>query len=237
MKLADPSHYTSSWQWTKDHSRYHFDWTRRDQPGEWFTPLGRFQGDWSAELAEAEKNTETITWATRKYSPYFTEPDGTKHQSSMLRQEEHDLENIGASTDQPLTDIKEIHQLGPVLTRMSEYFGIKDPWVRLHIQKPGQMFHLHIDKLWDWCPDDPEQVVRMVVNLTDWEPGHFYSYGTCVLTHWRAGDVHLFDWPNVPHATANAGLTSRPTMIMTGVKTSRTRDLLSAATADSVYVI
>lgn len=238
--MIDPQEYqdyTSSWEWTRERSRYHFDYARRDQPGEWYFPLGRFSGDWSQDLAAAvEREKTAITWATRKYSPYFDQPDGTRVQSEMLTQEENDLREAGYDVNLALTDVIEKNEIGPTLLKMYDFFALDDAWVRLHIQQPGQMFNLHIDKLYS-REGGPDDVVRIVVHLTDWEPGQFYQYGTYTLSHWQAGDVHTFDWANVPHATANAGRSARPTLIMTGTKTDRTREILSAARADSVYNI
>ena len=231
MPKADD--YTSSWAWTRERSRYHFDYTRQDQTGEWWTPLGRFQGDWSQDLAAAfQRDTHAITWANRKDTPYYRREDGTFEQSEMIEQEENDLRDIGAPVDLELTDVAEIDAIGPTLTNMYRFFGLEDPWVRLHLQQPGQMFNLHIDKLYDRCPEDPSRIIRIVVHLADWEPGQFYCYGTQTLTHWRAGDAHVFDWPNVPHATANASRSVRPTMIMTGLATDRTQEIIAAANHD-----
>lgn len=230
--------YTSSWEWTKERSSWHFDHYRHDVTGEWWQPLGRFQGDWSQDLAQAAAaHTHAITWATRKDSPYYRHADGTFEQSKMLQQEENDLRDIGAPVDLALTDVAEQNQIGPTLTRMYEFFALEDPWVRLHLQQPGQMFNIHIDKLHDRCPENPSRVVRIMVMLSDWEPGHFYCFGTQNISHWRAGDVHTFDWPNVPHATANAGRSTRPMLIMTGLATDRTRTILESATADSRYTV
>lgn len=237
MAFTDQDQYESSWEWTRARSRYHFDYTRRDQPGEYYFPLGRFVGDWTEELADAmERMTSPITWATRKYSPYYDKEDGTKIQSTMIDQEEKDLARSGYDVNMQLTDVLEQNDIGPVISKMYEFFALDKPWVRLHIQKPGQMFNLHIDKLYDHAPD-PSDTSRIIVHLTDWEPGQFYQYGTYVLTHWHAGDIHTFDWPNVPHATANASHSLRPTIIMTGVKTARTREILAAASADKRYQI
>jgi hypothetical protein len=238
IDLSTQSEYASSWDWTVKHSKYHFDNTRQDQPGEWFTPLGRFVGDWQQELQKAiDSNLEAITWATRKYSPYYDQADGTRLQSGMLAQEEHDLESSGAPVDLVLTDVVEATEFGPVFKTMSEYFALEDPWCRLHIQRPGQMFNLHIDKLWERAPDRPEDIFRMVVHLADWEPGQFYAYGTYTMSHWRAGDVHTFDWSNVPHATANASRNLRPTMMLTGLKTEHTKELLKLADKFSIYAV
>jgi hypothetical protein len=112
---------------------------------------------------------------------------------------------------------------------MSEYFGLEDAKIRMHYQQPGQMFNLHIDKLQERCPDDPERVIRMTIMLADWEPGQFYLYGNYTYSHWRAGDVHIFDWADVPHATANASRSMRPVLQVTGLKTEKTQQMLAAA--------
>jgi len=220
--MKNQADYDSSWQWCVDHSRYHFDDTRQDQPGEWFQVLGRFVGHWAEEVAQA--HGKPITWATRKF--YGNDDDTV---SPMLAQEENDLRTTGAPVDLELTDAVFDICAYPILTRMSEYFGIEDAKIRMHYQQPGQMFNLHIDKLQERCPDDPERVIRMTIMLDDWKPGQFYSYGNYTYSHWQAGDVHIFDWANVPHATANASRYMRPVLQITGLKTEKTRQMLAAA--------
>lgn len=220
--MKNQTNYDSSWQWCVDHSRYHFDDTRKDQSGEWFQVLGRFVGDWADEVAQAQG--KPITWATRKF--YGNDDDTV---SPMLAQEENDLRTTGAPVDLELTDAVFDISAYPTLTRMSEYFGIEDAKIRMHYQQPGQMFNLHIDKLQERCPDDPERVIRMTIMLDDWKPGQFYLFGTHTYSHWQAGDVHIFDWANVPHATANASRYMRPTLQVTGLKTEKTQQMLAAA--------
>ncbi len=230
--------YTSSWEWTVEHSQYHFDWTRRDQPGEWMQYLGRMQGDWSRDLADAmAREHRAITWATRKDSPHYRRADGTFEQSSMIEQEENDLRSAGYATDLELSDVVEEEQFGPDIRKIVEFWGLENPWCRLHLQKPGQMFNLHIDKLYDRCSENPERISRIMIFLADWQPGQFSCYGTHNMSHWRAGDVMTFDWPNVPHASANASRETRPILMMTGLKTDRTRELLYLANAQSVYIL
>jgi len=235
--VTDTTAYESSWEWTVEKSKYHFDNTVRDQPGEWFTQLGQMHGDWSDELSVYMDKAKPITWETRKESPYYKREDGSYETSNMVEQENNDLEIAGFGKDLELTDVIEREDLSDTFIKMYEYWGIDNPWVRLHLQRPGQMFNLHIDKLYDRYPEDPSQIVRIVVNLTDWQPGQFYSYGTHNMSHWSAGDVHLFDWQNIPHATANCSREVRPTMMITGVKTERTQTLLDLATPYARYVI
>lgn len=228
--MKDQKDYNSSWQWCVDHSQYHFDDSRVDQPGEWFQVLGRFAGNWEQEVAQAQGRP--ITWATRKF---YGNDNNTV--SPMLEQEENDLRMTGAPVDLELTDAVFDISPYPVLTKMSEYFGLEDAKIRMHYQQPGQMFNLHIDKLQERCPEDPNQVLRLTVMLADWQAGQFYSYGTCTYSHWRAGDVHIFDWANVPHATANASRHMRPSLQVTGLKTDRTRTLLAQAGPEVVYTL
>jgi hypothetical protein len=220
--MKNQADYDSSWQWCVDHSRYHFDNFKIDRSGEWFQVLGRFVGNWDNEVAQAQG--KPITWATRKF---YSNDDDTV--SPMLAQEENDLRTTGAPVDLELTDAVFDISAYPTLTRMSEYFGIEDAKIRMHYQQPGQMFNLHIDKLQERCPDDPERIIRMTIMLDDWKPGQFYSYGNYTYSHWRAGDVHVFDWANVPHATANASRYMRPVLQVTGLKTEKTLRMLAAA--------
>ena len=230
MILKDPKNYDSSWDWCVDHSNYHFDNTRHDQEGEWYTRLGRFHGEWATELNELGKETKPITWATRKFYG-----DDANTASPMLRQEENDLITTGAGVDLQLTDINDRLIEYPTLLAMADFFGLEDPKRRVHWQMPGQMFNLHIDKLWERDMSNPERIIRITIMLTDWQPGQFYLYGTKTYSHWRAGEAHMFDWPNVPHATANASRFARPTLQMTGLKTDRTREIIAAASPNSVY--
>lgn len=198
----------SSWEQTKEKSQYHFDAGHIDPRWDTIIKLGRFTGDWQQELAEAISNGEATTWATRA-------PDGTP--PSVLATEEYDLEKYGYGADYVVTDLT--WKIAPIFQRMADCFALEDPMVRIHVQRPGQCWNLHIDKLEKWCPDDPSQVVRYFVALTDWEMGHFWHYGNYMYSHWQSGDITTFDWRNVPHSTANAGHNPRVTLQVTGIKT------------------
>jgi len=75
-------------------------------------------------------------------------------------------------------------------------------------------------------PIDPQQVMRIMIHLTDWQPGHFWNYGNYMWSGWKAGNTSTFDWINVPHSTANAGHVPRATLQITGVKTKKTDEFL-----------
>jgi hypothetical protein len=239
MKHENTQDYKSSWEWAKAHSNYHFDNTRTEFVGDWFDILGYFQGaDWSEETARLIKNTHPVNWGTRKFL------NGGTYKSPMLPEEKYDIEQGGGNPEElELTDVSDDMHEYPIISKMIDYLGIApndNPdkrYARAHVQKTGQMFNRHIDKLWDRHPEDPEQIVRLTIMLQDWEPGQFYTYGNIIYSHWRAGEVHSFDWMNVPHATANASNHPRPAVQITGLKTDRTRELLTNADKNNIFTI
>ena len=183
--------------------------------------IGKFVGDWEQELQQTIDNSSAITWRTR--NPI----DGT---SKDIEAEELDLERTGAGKHLVVTNLE--YELLPVFQRMTDALCLssgdkKQVQSRAHIQFPGQVWNLHIDKLEKWQKDDPHSVYRFMIMLNDWEPGHFIQYGNFVHTHYRAGEIYSFDWYNTPHCTANAGRSPRCTLLVTGVATEATHKLFS----------
>lgn len=241
-KLTSTAGYDSSWQWTVDNSEYHFDNTVEDHEGEWYKELGRFPNPerWKDEVARIIELSAPINWATRKFY------GDSEEVSPMIEQEERDLISSGADPKLEVTNMLDDFDNFPVLQSLCDYFeladapnlkdGLKKKY-RTHVQFTGQMFNRHIDKLWEWCPEDPERICRIAVFLQDWEPGQFYMYGTKVLTHWKAGEAHIFDWANVPHATANASHNPRVSLLLTGLKSDRTREIIANGNKDTLLRI
>jgi hypothetical protein len=209
----------SSWDSTKENSAYHFDPTCRDSRWDTVIGLGRFAGNWKQEVDDVIAQAKPATWETRGYKG-----EGYQVPRSDLAAEEYDLERVGVD---PKIVITHLHwNLAPIFQKMSDLFALDDAMNRIHVQKPGEVWHLHIDKLQKWCPDNPERVLRVFIQLTDWQPGQFWEYGTYHWNQWRAGDISTFDWPNVPHSTANAGHHPRVTLQVTGVRTEQTDSFL-----------
>lgn len=209
----------SSWDWTIERSSYHFDNTRRDDAGEWFFHCGKFVGDWDGELEDVISKTHTVTWANRKNYK------GKNDVSPQLEAELADLRSSGLPEDLALTDRVDDVEQYPVFKRMMDTFEMTNVRPQFHIQKPGQMFNRHIDKLYDYCEEDPSRVMRFHIMLDDWEPGQFMCYGTYHYSHWKKGDISWFDWQNLPHATANASHYPRCMLQVTGVASDETLKL------------
>ena len=216
----------SNWEWTKKRSTYHFDDSKVDQEGEWFKILGRFvcPKGWKHDRDRlVERSTKPITWETRKFY------GNVNTLSPMLEQEEFDIKQGGGDPKTlMLTNMSEDFDDYPTIQMMIDYFGLvgnEDEYkVRCHVQTTGQMFNYHIDKLWD--RGDPHKVCRITFFLEDWKPGQFYMYGNYVYDRWCAGEAHIFDWPNVPHATANASNHVRTAIQITGLKSEKTEEII-----------
>lgn len=210
----------SNWEITRARSQYHFDTTQLDPRWDTVQQLGYIQPTWDTELAKAIAASKPVTWRTRG-----RESDPLKRSGEEYDQEDYDLEQQGYGRDHVVTNLN--YDLAPVFQRIADQFALEKSMARIHVQHPGQVWNLHLDKLEKWMPTDPAQVVRYFVQLTDWQPGHFWSYGNYAWTGWFAGNVSTFDWWNVPHATANAGHVPRATLQITGVKTAQTQLFLN----------
>lgn len=210
----------SNWEISRARSTYHFDPTQKDQPADVMVYLGHVEPTWLADLKDIIDHARPATWATRGYKG-----EGIEAPHEELEKEEYDLTANGMSADLPITHLN--WQIPESLQRLSDAFALADCMNRIHVQRPGEVWNLHIDKLSKWAPDAPDSVMRIMIQLTDWQPGQFWQYGNHNYHQWRAGDVTTFDWANIPHATANAGFHPRVTLQITGVRTAATLDYLA----------
>jgi hypothetical protein len=206
----------SNWDQARVKSHYHFDKWQTDTDS--VQHLGRFTGNWGEEINRAIQDAHPLNWSNRR--------TGTGRPMGDTVAEEADLIRAGADPKMTIyRGLKDFSQY-PILQRMTDVFALEPVKSKLHVQFTGEVLNLHIDNLYD-LDTDPENVIRVMVMLQDWEPGQFLMYGNQMFDRWRAGDIHTFDWQNLPHATANASLTPRPMLVVTGVKTEKTRRILS----------
>ena len=210
----------SNWETARARSDYHFNPGRRDNPMDVMTYLGHISPTWENDLKDIVANSKPATWATRGYKG-----EGIEAPPDELAAEEYDLTAHGMSRDLPITHLN--WRLPESLQAISDAVGLDKCMNRIHVQQPGELWNLHIDKLYKWDPDHPEKIMRIMIQLTDWQPGQFWEYGNYHYNQWRAGDVTIFDWVNMPHATANAGYHPRVTFQLTGIKTEKTQAFLA----------
>jgi hypothetical protein len=213
----------SSWDSTLSRTQYHYDTKIMDPQFDTVIRLGHIEPTWQHQLADIVANSAPASWRTRG------DPTKPSRPEEELSAEEYDLERAGYDKDTKVTNLN--WAIPDNLQAISDAFGLYDPMTRIHVQHPGQVWNLHLDKLEKWNREDPATVVRYMIQLTDWQPGQFWSYGNYLFTGWSAGDVTTFDWQNVPHSTANAGHTPRVTLQVTGVKTAKTEQFLAELSA------
>jgi hypothetical protein len=216
---------TSSWEYTKRLSSYHFDTTVFDPRWDLLQGIGRFEGDWAEALEQVKKTAEPATWRNRLKGQKYTV-------SPMIDAEERDLIEAGAPADLVLLRMQH-DNIPEIFLKMGNMFDVENAKIRIHVQYPGEVFTQHIDKLnpFSWNPGNvtDDKIRRFIVFLTDWEPGHFYQFGNESVSGWRAGDIHSFAWPHVPHCTANAGMNPRVTLQVTGHPSIQTTAFLRKA--------
>ena len=210
----------SNWAAARERSDYHFNPGRKDNPMDVVTYLGHISPTWENDLSDIVANSKPATWATRGYRG-----EGIEAPPEELAAEELDLTANGMSTDMSITHLN--WQLPESLKIISNAVGLDNCMNRIHVQQPGEVWNLHVDKLYKWAPDNPESVMRIMIQLTDWQPGQFWEYGNYHYNQWRAGDITTFDWVNMPHCTANAGYHPRVTFQLTGIRTEKTQAFLA----------
>ena len=205
----------SNWQIQKAKSSYHFDNTLIDPKYDTIINLGLFVGDWKHEVDSAISSARPATWRDRSKSG---------KPSKLIHAEENDLEQIGADPKMIFSHLE--YNLAPIFQQMVDIIGLENHESRVHVQFPGQVFVKHIDKLEKFNPEDPSKVMRIMIMLTDWDQGHFNQYGNFTYQGWQAGEIHTFDWKNVPHSSANSGLSPRVSLLTTGIITAKTESFL-----------
>ena len=208
----------SSWETTKPRSKYHFRNDVIDPKFDKVIRLGKFKLDIADYVEQMVENAKPATWRTRGQV-------GKSRPEEELEAEDYDLERFGYGKDYQITHLN--WDIPEVLQKVSKLFALDDCMNRIHVQKPGEVWNLHLDKLEKWNPNDPDSVIRIQVALTDWQPGQFWSYGNYQHSMWKVGEVTTFDWQNLPHSTANASHYPRVTLQITGVKTPTTEQFLA----------
>jgi hypothetical protein len=216
----------SNWEIQKSKSSYHFDTTLNDPRYDTVIDLGSFIGEWHTEVEDAISSARPATWRNRSKS---------EKPNKLVEAEEYDLEAAGADPNMIFSHLE--YSLAPVFQKMVDTIGLSNDESRVHVQWPGQVFVKHIDKLEKFNPEDPSKIMRVMIMLTDWDQGHFNQYGNFTYQGWKAGDIHTFDWKNVPHSSANAGLTPRVSLLTTGIITNKTLEFLDKLRLDSTIEI
>lgn len=227
------SNFDSDWEYTKSLSNYHFDMTRPEKEGDYYDVVGHFVGEWQEETANAIKASFPAPCRDRKW-PIL---DGIV---PTLQLEKNDEEGWGYDPRHAQSNAVRTRYMMencPNIIKMVNFFGMEEMTFKFMCQMPGQSFRLHIDKMQHRWPSDIWRVIRLEIALFDWYPGQFWQYGNTFHKQWKRGEVTVFDWVNIPHATGNAGMWPRPFLQLTGLRTDRTDEILAKASRSQEFFI
>jgi hypothetical protein len=84
---------------------------------------------------------------------------------------------------------------------------------------PGTILPEHVDiftKFKQLYDTKGKTIVRSLMMMEDWKPGHYLDINGVASTNWKAGDYYTWE-EDCPHTAANIGITNRYTLQITGL--------------------
>lgn len=102
---------------------------------------------------------------------------------------------------------------------VKNWLPLEYPVSRPSLQRPGNVWPWHRDYFVMFKKQNPgesEYIVRFIVFMKDWDPGHMFNAGNSIFSNWKAGDVIVYH-PTRFHIGANAGMTDKWTQNVTGI--------------------
>lgn len=152
--------------------------------------------------------------------------DYTQHEGSCIKHQVHELKDIHEKYGFPDSyeySNTRIHQLwwSPEdldFIDIGNQLNMEVITISTIKQPPGCIIPLHRDTFFQInqrYPDRKELKVRANVHIEDWKLGHFIQYNDTVFTHWKQGDVLLWD-NSILHLGANAGMEPKYTLQISG---------------------
>lgn len=125
------------------------------------------------------------------------------------------------------------HNLDPVSQKIVSSLNLENVTADVNLQPPGGVKCIHYDSLCSLysdksidysliefdlnlrIPKGMPPMHRLLVALTDWQPGWMFQLGVDHWVGWKKGDVIAIDWRNVAHSTANGSFVDRPLLKIT----------------------
>jgi len=198
-----------NWEWSEKNADWHFDTHAQTED---LINLGRFIGDWGDEL--------------EKIDAYADKP-GILHPRYPLAKDWHSW-----GYPKALVNYMVKYDVPERFTKLGEHLNLEFQEFKIQSQLPGQVTPLHVDNHasffrkynLDDLPPNPK-VIKAVVALNDWDWGQYFFVGTQVWHQWKKGDIVTWD-ESIPHATANAGKSVRHLLMITGVTSKDTKNIL-----------
>lgn len=228
MDNINIKNYTSRWDYMADRAGVPKTPSRTQEPTQ-FQIVGKFVGNWKEELDHLIKKYNGghgfnfLTKLGAGTDPYTYKLDLNDMNSAGISTDTKFVYRIGPS--QMIESFSEI----PTIKKMVDWFGFTGLVLsKIHIQYPGQIFPFHFDDLTthrgntdsdNSLDKDPNSCARIEVQLLDWDYGHVWGIGNNYWSNWQAGEIMWHSWYDVPHGTANSGMSPRINLQVTGETT------------------
>ena len=190
-----------------------------------FKTVGRFIGDWGDEL----KNIKNLL-------PAGYNQHGEMWGFKAKKSKEAMNEKPGHGFPKDLQYYEATRVIPPTVHKMVGLLGMDIPDPRIHRQKPGGMIPMHIDTYKSHSARavqgekyNIDAVERFAIALEDWKIGHLWLIGATPWVKWRAGEIIFSRMRDVPHCTANCSIFPRHTLLVTGIMTEKSWELVNGS--------
>ncbi len=212
----------SYWEWNKENFKWHYD------PSSTHTDIqyvGRFTSNPESLLTDGINASKSALQDKDKYDEVsFKGKPYNKEAAEIMEGYHNDLKKAGF-TEHNTGGRQTRDNLHPTFHMMAERSGLWNPQIMFLEQPPGKSVPWHRDSYNNYRRNhakvgDDVEVIRYLVQLNDWQWGHYVLVGNDVIHQYRCGDIHC--WPEgIYHATGNVGYWPRYCLTITGVVTEK----------------
>jgi hypothetical protein len=124
------------------------------------------------------------------------------------------------SSEQFSMDYYDAVEIGNKFINPTDFSYIKEQGYSVHRTRPGHIVPAHMDHYAAYRKkfnlESSNKIIRVLIFLEDWQPGHYLDVDGHGFVNWHAGD--WVSWQGtVPHRLANIGSVDRYTFIITGI--------------------
>ena len=206
----------SYWEWNKENFPWHYDPSSKQTDVQY---VGQYVSDnMDRYIEEAignfvpEDYYNEVSFKGKPYNPEAAE---------IMEGYHNDLTRAGFNEHN--TGGRQTRNLPNFFNVLAEASGLWNPQIMMLEQPPGKFIPWHRDSYNNYRRNfakvgDDTEVIRYLVQLNDWQWGHYVSVGNDVIHQYKKGDIHC--WPEgIYHSTANAGYWPRYSLTITGVVT------------------
>ena len=117
-------------------------------------------------------------------------------------------------------------------TKLADILGLEHPQIVMTEQCVGQNIPMHMDvnasasDAGFGINDTIDRGIRIILFVTDWEPGQVFMMGNRTLSQWRAGETLYWPVTKYPHGTYNGSHKTCYRIRISGLSTKKFHDTI-----------